>query len=181
MAPGDRREDRGDARDLAALLGRELRPTPGRLGDSLRIVVVVRSTVAIAETFRIPDIATSANLVLFLTHREAVSTIQSALISGLPAILRPLYDALTLILIERAKDCQNRHPPGNHCSAPSNATVIVGPRQLSLRATFRTEQVQQGVRAEDLVGPLLLPLGEKRPGVLVPWSNSDGLRSRLTG
>ena len=83
---------------------------------------------------------------LFLTHREAVSTIQSALISGLPAILRPLYDALTLILIERAKDCQNRHPPGNHCSAPSNATVIVGPRQLSLRATFRTEQVQQGVR-----------------------------------
>jgi hypothetical protein len=34
--------DEGDARDLVALLRRELRPTPGRLGDCLRIVVVLR-------------------------------------------------------------------------------------------------------------------------------------------
>jgi hypothetical protein len=33
--------DEGDARDLVALLRRELRPTPGRLGDCLRIVVVL--------------------------------------------------------------------------------------------------------------------------------------------
>jgi hypothetical protein len=61
--------------------------------------------------------------------------------------------------------------------------VIAEARLLS--ATFRTEQVQQGVRAEDLVGRLLLSLGEKHPSVLVPWSNSDlsrlGLRSLLTG
>jgi hypothetical protein len=73
--------DEGDAREIAAHLGRELRPTPGRLGDSVRIVVVVLSTVAIAEMFRIPYIATSAYLVLFLSHREAVSTILTALIS----------------------------------------------------------------------------------------------------
>src|SRR5215468_8648321 len=79
--------DEGDAPGLAAHLGRELRPTPGRLGDSVRIVIVVLSTVAIAETFRIPDIATSAYLVLFLSHREAVSTILTALISGSTAVL----------------------------------------------------------------------------------------------
>src|SRR5215472_5531872 len=79
--------DEGDARDLAAHLGRELRPTPGRLGDSVRIVIVVLSTVAIGETFRIPDIATSAYIVLFLSHREAVSTILTALISGISVVL----------------------------------------------------------------------------------------------
>src|SRR5215469_206197 len=68
--------DEGDARDLAALLRRELRPTPGRLGDSVRIVVVVLAVVAILETFRIPEIAVSAYIVLFLSGREAVTTIR---------------------------------------------------------------------------------------------------------
>src|SRR5262245_15592408 len=79
--------DEGDARDLGAHLVRELRPTPGRLGDSVRIVIVVLTTVTIAETFRIPDIATSAYIVLFLSHREAVSTILTALISGISVVL----------------------------------------------------------------------------------------------
>ena len=52
--------DEGDAGNLVALLRRELRPTPGRLGDSVRIVIVVLAAVAIAETFRIPEIAVSA-------------------------------------------------------------------------------------------------------------------------
>ena len=51
--------DEGDARDLVALLRRELRPTPGRLGDCLRIVLVLLSVIAIAETFRISEIALS--------------------------------------------------------------------------------------------------------------------------
>jgi len=79
--------DEGDARDLPALLVRELRPTPGRLGDSVRIVVVVLCAVAIAETFRIPDVALSGYIVLFLSRREAVSTMLTALISGVVAIL----------------------------------------------------------------------------------------------
>ena len=39
--------DEGDARDLVALLRRELRPTPGRLGDCLRIVIVLLALVDI--------------------------------------------------------------------------------------------------------------------------------------
>src|SRR5262249_1433322 len=70
--------DEGDARDLVALLRRELRPTPGRLGDSVRIVVVVLAVVAIAETFRIPESAVSAYIVLFLSGREATSTVRLA-------------------------------------------------------------------------------------------------------
>src|SRR5215831_11844480 len=79
--------DEGEARDLVALLRRELRPTPGRLGDSVRIVVVVLAVVAISETFRIPDIGLSAFIVLFLSGRDAVSTVQTALISGIAVVL----------------------------------------------------------------------------------------------
>src|SRR5215472_12345099 len=79
--------DEGDARDLIALLRRELRPTPGRLGDSVRVVVVVLIVVAISETFRIPDIALSAYIALFLSGREAASTVRTALISGIALVL----------------------------------------------------------------------------------------------
>ena len=79
--------DEGDARGLAALLRRELRPTPGRLGDSVRIVVVVLAAVAIAETFRIPEIAVSAYIVLFLSGREAVTTVRTSLAAGIAVVL----------------------------------------------------------------------------------------------
>ena len=79
--------DEGDAPDLVALLRRELRPTPGRLGDCLRIVVVVLAVVAIAETFRIPEIAVSAYIVLFLSGREAASTVRTALAAGIAVVL----------------------------------------------------------------------------------------------
>ena len=78
--------DEGDARDLVALR-RELLPTPGRLGNSVRVVVVLLIVVAISETFRIPDIALSAYIVLFLSGREAASTVRTALISGISAVL----------------------------------------------------------------------------------------------
>jgi multidrug resistance protein MdtO len=79
--------DEGDARDLVALLRRELRPTPGRLGDCLRIVVVLLALVAIAETFRISEIALSCYIVLFVSGREAVTTILTALLAGIAVIL----------------------------------------------------------------------------------------------
>jgi multidrug resistance protein MdtO len=79
--------DEGDARDLVALLRRELSPTPGRLGDCLRIVVVLLALVAIAETFRIPEIALSGYIVLFVSGREAVTTILTALLAGIAVIL----------------------------------------------------------------------------------------------
>jgi multidrug resistance protein MdtO len=79
--------DEGDARNLVALLRRELRPTPGRFGDSVRIVVVVLGTVAISETFRISEIALSAYIVLFLSGREAASTVRTALAAGIAVVL----------------------------------------------------------------------------------------------
>ena len=79
--------DEGDARDLVALLRRELRPTPGRLVDCLRIVGVVLALVAIAETFRISEIALSGYIVLFVSGREAVTTILTALLAGIAVVL----------------------------------------------------------------------------------------------
>jgi multidrug resistance protein MdtO len=79
--------DEGDARNLVALLRRELRPTPGRLGDSVRIVIVVLAAVAIAETFRIPEIAVSAYIVLVLSGREAVTTVRTSLAAGIAVVL----------------------------------------------------------------------------------------------
>src|SRR5262247_2407795 len=79
--------DEGDARNLAALLRRELRPTPGRFGDSVRIVVVVLAVVTVSETFRIPSIAVSAYIVLFLSGREAVTTVRTSLAAGIAVVL----------------------------------------------------------------------------------------------
>ena len=79
--------DEGDARDLVALLRRELRPTPGRLGDCLRIVAVLLALIAIAETFRISEIALSGYIVLFLSGREAATTILTALLAGIAVVL----------------------------------------------------------------------------------------------
>src|SRR5215468_10127249 len=90
--------DEGEARDLVALLRRELRPTPGRLGDSVRVVIVVLIVVAISETFRIPDIALSAFLVLFLSGREAASTVRTALISGIAVVLA-IFAPLTVFML----------------------------------------------------------------------------------
>jgi multidrug resistance protein MdtO len=78
--------DEGDVPGLAAFLYLELRPTPGRFIDSLRIVAMVLIVVGIAEVFRLPDIALSAYIILFLSHREAVSTVLSAVISGAVAL-----------------------------------------------------------------------------------------------
>ena len=79
--------DEGNPSDLVAFLRRELRPSPGRFDDSLRVVAVVLIVVAISETFRIPGIALSAFIVLFLSGREAASTVRTALISGITAVL----------------------------------------------------------------------------------------------
>jgi multidrug resistance protein MdtO len=64
-----------------------LRPTPGRLGDCLRIVVVLLALVAIAETFRISEIALSGYIVLFVSGREAASTVLTALLAGIAVVL----------------------------------------------------------------------------------------------
>jgi multidrug resistance protein MdtO len=62
----------------------------------LRVVVVVLIVVGIAETFRLPDIALSASIALFLSHREAVSTVLSAVVS---AIVGAAAIATTIVVL----------------------------------------------------------------------------------
>src|SRR5712671_5645036 len=90
--------DEGEARDLVALLRRELRPTPGRLGDCLRIVVVLLVLVAISETFRISEIALSGYIVLFLSGREAASTVLTALLAG-TAVLLAIFVTIAVFML----------------------------------------------------------------------------------
>src|ERR1700745_1280119 len=90
--------DEGDARDLTALRDLERRPTPGRLGDSVRIVVVVLAVVAIAETFRLTEIAVSAYIVLFLSGREAASTVRTALAAGIAVVLA-IFTAIAVFML----------------------------------------------------------------------------------
>ncbi|HEV2097911.1 MAG TPA: hypothetical protein VGR45_03175, partial [Stellaceae bacterium] len=90
--------DQGEVRDLVALLRRELRPTPGRFGDCVRVVVAVLIVVAISETFRIPDIALSAFIVLFLSGREAASTVRTALVSGI-AVLLAIFATIAVFML----------------------------------------------------------------------------------
>jgi multidrug resistance protein MdtO len=90
--------DEGDVPDLVAMLRRELRPTPGRLGDSVRIVFVVLAVVAILETFRIPEIAVSAYIVLFLSGREAASPVRTALAAGIAVVLA-IFTAIAVFML----------------------------------------------------------------------------------
>jgi multidrug resistance protein MdtO len=90
--------DEGDARDLVALLRRELRPTRGRLGDCVRIVVVLLALVAISETFRISEIALSGYIVLFVSGREAVTTILTALLAGIAVVLA-IFVAIAVFML----------------------------------------------------------------------------------
>jgi multidrug resistance protein MdtO len=92
--------DEGDPHAFAAQLRRELRPTPGRLGDSMRTVVVVLIVVALAETLRVPDVSMAAIVAMVLSGREAVATVQASLITGIVVTLAILaaivFSMLTL-------------------------------------------------------------------------------------
>src|SRR5207237_8737840 len=90
--------DEGDARDLVGLLRRELRPTPGRLGDCLRIVVVLLALVAVMETFRISEIALSGFIVLFVSGREAACTVLAAVLAGIAAVLAIVVTTAVFLL-----------------------------------------------------------------------------------
>ena len=81
---------------FAALL-QELQPRPGRLADTMRLVVVVLATVAIGETFRMPEIAVSAYVVLFVSRDERSSTVMTALVGG-TAIVFAVFATIVLFM-----------------------------------------------------------------------------------
>jgi multidrug resistance protein MdtO len=78
--------DDGELRGVAALL-RELEPRPGRLADTLRLVVLVLAAVTISEVFRLPEPAVSAYVILFVSRGERASTVKTAIVAGIAVCL----------------------------------------------------------------------------------------------
>ena len=79
--------DEGNPSGLAQVWPLLVSPFPGRLENTVRAVVLVLAVVVIGEVFRVPEIALSAYIVLFLSRAEAVSTALTALIAGVAVIL----------------------------------------------------------------------------------------------
>src|SRR5437588_11725789 len=77
----------GGRPDPVGVIPPKHRPAHDRLGDCLQIVLVLPPLAAIMETFRISEIALSGYIVLFLSGREAVTTILTALLAGIAVVL----------------------------------------------------------------------------------------------
>ena len=96
--------DVGDPPGPLAILRHHLSPRPGRLSDTLRLVMTVLASVTISEVFRIPEAALSAYVVLFVSRGEAASTAMTAVLAGLAVLLAVLLTiaVFTLSLAEPA-------------------------------------------------------------------------------
>ncbi len=89
--------DAGDPSGLPRLWSLLTSPTPGRLDNTMRVVVLALTTVSIAETFRIPEVAISVYIVLFLSRAEAASTVLTALVGG-GAVVVAVFIALGVLM-----------------------------------------------------------------------------------
>jgi len=89
--------DEGNPSGLTRVWQLAVAPTPGRLENTVRAVVLVLIVVAIQETFRIEEAALAAYIVLFISRAEAASTVLTALIAGVAAILAVLGAVAVLI------------------------------------------------------------------------------------
>ena len=78
--------DEGRLSGFEAVL-HELRPLPGRLANTMRLVVLVLLAVTLAEVFRIPDPGVCAYVILFVSRGERASTVKTAVVAGLAVIL----------------------------------------------------------------------------------------------
>ena len=74
--------DDGDPRGLLETLRREQAPTPGRLGNTLRLLALVLATVTLGEVFRLPDLTVGACLALFVSGTEAGTAIMTSVLAG---------------------------------------------------------------------------------------------------
>ena len=79
--------DEGDPPRGLRALARELAPTPGRLGNTVRLVAVVCVLVTICEVFRVPEPAVAGFIAVFVSKQDAATTVQGALVAGVFATL----------------------------------------------------------------------------------------------
>ena len=90
--------DEGNPHGLTRLWQLIVSATPGRLENTVRVVVLVLVVVAIEETFRIPEIAVAAYVVLFLSGPEAASTVMTAVAAGVAVILA-IFAAVAVFMV----------------------------------------------------------------------------------
>ena len=90
--------DEGAPPGPLALLRRELRPAPGRLGDTLRITVLCLIAIAISETFRVPSTVVTAIIVFFVSSKDAGSSILTALMFGISVVTGLLLTLLVFMV-----------------------------------------------------------------------------------
>ena len=89
--------DEGALQAGFAGLWRELQPRPGRLANTIRLVALVLITVAIGETFRMPEIAVSAYVVLFVSRDEQASTVLTAVVACV-AVLFAVFATIVVFM-----------------------------------------------------------------------------------
>ena len=78
--------DVGDPPGTLALLRQELRPTPGRLGNTLRLTLFGLLTITIGEMFRLPDILLFAYAGFILFGTDAGSTTTASLAGAVAVV-----------------------------------------------------------------------------------------------
>ena len=74
--------DLNDPRDWSSILLGELRPTPGRLSNTLRLLLVALLSIAIGEFFRMPEVALLAYFAFIVGNNDSGSTVRFSLLAG---------------------------------------------------------------------------------------------------
>ena len=90
--------DEGAPPGPLALLRRELRPAPGRLGDTLRITVLCLIAIAISETFRTPSTVITAIIVFFVSSNDTGSSILTSLVYAISIAIGSLLVLLVFMV-----------------------------------------------------------------------------------
>ncbi len=90
--------DLDDTRGWWSILRDELRPTPGRLGNALRLLTIALASVAIGEVFRVPEVALLAYFVFIVANNDSGSTVRLALLGGLVLVLATFASILIFML-----------------------------------------------------------------------------------
>ena len=78
--------DVGDPPGVFALLSRELKPTPGRLGNALRLTVFGLLAVAIGEAFRLPDVLIFVYVGFIVSNTDAGATTTTSVAGGIALV-----------------------------------------------------------------------------------------------
>ena len=87
MSPTPPSVDVGDSPGMLTLLVRELRPTPGRLGNTLRLTLFSLVTVTIGEMFRLPDILIFTYTGFIIFGNDAGATAATSLTGAIGVVV----------------------------------------------------------------------------------------------